>query len=95
MAEHPALTRIRRIAERHNPGKDISLAGIEKVDTNLLDAYISGERVTVRTDYHNGESFVRKGRVSVTLGWKPVLVLMHRRGSRGSSDTLGNSDRVI
>ncbi len=55
----------------------------------------SQERIEVERVYASGNKYVRRGRVGVTSGWKPVFLLMHRRTDRGSSDTLGPNDNVV
>jgi hypothetical protein len=48
----------------------------------------------IRVDSHGGEH-VRTGRVSVTSGWRPAFMLMHRSSDLGSSDVLGADDKII
>lgn len=55
----------------------------------------TGTRIQVTTTYPAPEvPWVRTGTVDVTDGWRPVFLLMHRAGDGGSSDTLGEHDRV-
>ena len=59
--------------------------------------YESGQRVRVVTVYGTGpdrEEYVRTGIVSITTGWRPAFMLMHRSSDHGSSDLLGSSDVV-
>ena len=56
--------------------------------------YFRGPRVEVTTTYDSGETFVRRGRISITTGWKPCLLLMHRTSDIGSWDTLNSNDRI-
>lgn len=92
---HPAIEKIERAAQQRNPGKNVRVTHLENVDPRLLDAYLSGRRVKVARTYHNGAVETRTGTVSVSLGWHPILLLMHRSDQRGSSDTLDSSDRVV
>lgn len=57
--------------------------------------FFQGPRVRVRTTYDNGETYERTGRVSVTTGWRPAFILIHRSSDHGSSDLLGERDRVV
>lgn len=63
-------------------------ASLEGVCSCIQEAYASGLRVRVTTTWTNGEEFTRTGVVSTTTGWRPVFLLMHRRGSLGSWDTI-------
>jgi hypothetical protein len=58
-------------------------------DVDHLTRYFNGPRVEV-----TGPMGVRRGRISITTGWAPSLLLMHREGTVGSSDLLGPEDRV-
>ncbi len=49
----------------------------------------SGQRVKVE-----GPMGVRFGRVSVTTGWRPAFLLMHRQNATGSWDVLARDDVV-
>ena len=57
--------------------------------------YFNGPRVLIETVYSSGTVFRRAGRVSVTTGWRPSLMLMHRSNAIGSGDLLGSNDKVI
>lgn len=92
---HPSRNSIAQRAAHRNPGKQVSMGLIDNVDPALLDAYQGNQRVMVRRTYPNGEVWERTGRVSVSLGWTPVLLLMHRSNQHGSWDTLGADDRVV
>ena len=91
---HPAYQRIMRRAQRLNPDKVISMASIEHIDQELLNAYISGDRVRVETTYKGGQVWTRTGKVGCSGGWSPVLLLIHRSNSSGSSDTMDADDVV-
>lgn len=53
-------------------------------------------RVKIRAYYpDSGETYTRTGRVSVTTGWKPAFLLMHRSNAHGSSDLLTERDEVV
>lgn len=49
-----------------------------------------GQRIEVETC---GE--IKRGRVGVTTGWKPVFILVLRRSDRGSGWVLGKDDKVL
>lgn len=51
----------------------------------------TGERVRVRFAYGREAT----GTIGVTTGWGPVFLLMRRCTSIGSSDTLGDQDRIV
>ncbi|HJT94037.1 MAG TPA: hypothetical protein VJ777_19245, partial [Mycobacterium sp.] len=87
---HPAIARIRKRREQQYHSVDLSL--LERVDPALLDAYDSGQRVKVRPACPGGEAWERTGRVSITTGPTPVLLLIHRSNSIGSWDTLEAGD---
>lgn len=91
MIEHPEIQRIAARAAYRNPGKDVDVEPLRRVDPALLDALVSGQRVRVTNEH--GE--VRTGRVGITTGWVPSLLLMHRSNQDGSSDVLGAGDRVL
>lgn len=56
----------------------------------FIQYFENGQRIEVET---NGE--IKRGRVGVTTGWKPVFLLMLRRSDRGSSWVLGKDDKVL
>ena len=41
-----------------------------------------------------GQYEVRRGRIGITTGWAPALLLLHNATSIGSSDLLGPDDKV-
>ena len=57
--------------------------------------YFNSERVIVETTYRDGVTWRRAGRVSATTGWRPALMLMSTVRSVGSSDLLGENDKVV
>lgn len=71
----------------------------EKWNPNLLAPqfvpHFHGNRIRVRTTYDDGTTFERTGRVSVTTGWMPVFLLVHRSNAYGSWDTLAAEDEVV
>jgi hypothetical protein len=77
-------------ARDHGARADIS--AIAACSPALLDAYDTRQRVKVRNS-RTGD--VRTGIVSRSTGWTPVLLLVHRVGSTGSSDILNGCDEVI
>jgi hypothetical protein len=58
---------------------------------HFVKYYESGERIEIKTAY--GE--VKRGRIGITTGWKPVFLLMSRRNTIGSSETLSRHDKVL
>lgn len=62
--------------------------------SQFVEYFDSGDRIEVTTSYPSGEQWIRRGRVGITSGWKPVFLLMARRNCLGSSDVLGTSDIV-
>jgi hypothetical protein len=77
-------------ARKHGARADIS--AIAACQPSVLAAYASRQRVKVRNS-RTGE--VRTGIVSRSDGWAPVLLLIHRVNTIGSSDTLNGCDEVI
>lgn len=70
-------------------GEQFDPSGLDATHWTIRQAYESGERVEVTTTYANGKTWVRRGRVGVTTGWRPVFILLPRVTSSGSSDVLG------
>jgi hypothetical protein len=60
---------------------------------DLVSAFNDGARYEVDV-YGDGE-VVERGRVSVTTGWAPSFLLMHRRNALGSSTLLDARSRII
>lgn len=69
-------------------GDKFSMADL---DMRFVPYYESGERIKVKSKYGD----VITGTVGVTTGWRPVFLLIRRRNSFGSSDTLGPYDEII
>ena len=90
--QHRAIRTIENRSRLYNPGRAIDTGLIDNVDPRLLDAYETGRRVKV-TDTKTGET--RTGRIGVSMGWTPVLLLLKRSNSHCSSDTLHSSDKVV
>jgi hypothetical protein len=67
---------------------------VEPSTNELQRRYFDASRVEVTTTYESGETYVRRGRISITTGWRPALMLMHTRSASGSSDLLKASDVV-
>ena len=57
--------------------------------------YFNGPRIEVRTTYPDGTTYTRRGRVSISTGKHPVFLLLPRRDSKSSSDTLKDTDEII
>lgn len=67
----------------------------EKFDESDLQQWAirffeSGQRIKVLM---YGEEIT--GTVGVTTGWKPVFILMRKSNSHGSSDTIGESAKLV
>jgi hypothetical protein len=92
-ALYPELER--RIARgKREHGEKFDSSALE--ECHALVARFYGTDTRVRVQYGEGEgAYTRTGRISTTTGWKPAFLLVHRRGSYGSSDVLGPKDRVI
>ena len=54
-------------------------------------AFFRGPRVEVVSP----SGYTRRGVISITGGWQPVLILMHRKGDMGSSDILTTEDVIV
>lgn len=39
--------------------------------------------------------YTRRGMISITTGWQPSLMLVHRRNQSGSSDLLNKDDIIV
>lgn len=61
------------------------------LNPEFIPHFESKERITVQFSY--GER--RRGTIGITTGWKPIFLLMARKDSTGSSDTIGKDDKVI
>jgi hypothetical protein len=53
--------------------------------------FFGGRRVEVVSP----SGYTRRGRISITTGWQPSLMLMHRKGDMGSSDLLDENDVIV
>lgn len=69
-------------------GDKFSMADL---DMRFVPYYESGKRIKVKSEYGD----VITGTVGVSTGWRPVFLLIRRRNSLGSSDTLGPYDEII
>jgi hypothetical protein len=83
MTKYEALI-ARKRAEYGDKFDDSALA------PNLIDAYNSGERITIQSDFWR-----ERGRIGVTSGWRPCFLLMRRISDRGSSYMLKASDTIV
>ncbi len=77
----------RKARQCANEGKTFDPSGLA---AQFVRYFENGQRVEVETC---GE--VKRGRVGVTTGWKPVFILMLRRSDCGSGWTLGANDKVL
>jgi hypothetical protein len=57
--------------------------------------YFNGPRLEISTPYADGTNFVRRGRIGISTGHKPVFLLLPRRDSRGSWDVLNDRDQIV
>lgn len=86
--EHASTSGKRRHGQQFDPADLLAAAHVaEFCGTDV--------RVRVRTEYPGGEVYERTGRVSLTTGWRPAFLLMHRAGAVGSSDVLGPRDQIV
>lgn len=76
-------------------GECFDASDLEAVHPSILAAYESGARVEVTSTYEDGETFTRRGRVSVTTERKPAFLLVHRTSDSGSWDVLFPGDVVV
>ena len=67
---------------------------LDAVHESVRRHFETGNRVEVVTTYGSGETYVRRGRISTTTGWRPSFILMHRVSDIGSGDVLGPNARV-
>ena len=67
---------------------------VEPVTTPEQRYHFNGARVEITTTYANGEQFIRRGRIGITTGWAPALLLVSRRGEIGSYDVLNENDII-
>lgn len=56
------------------------------LDPRFVEFYNNGARIGVR--YEPGSGHVETGTVSVTTGWRPSFILMHRSSDHGSGTLL-------
>jgi len=62
----------------------------------FVGAFNSGYRVEVEFCSSDGKPYeVKRGRIGVTTGWRPVFLLMLTRRSTGSMYTIGPNDRIV
>jgi hypothetical protein len=86
------LQRIREAVEQRH-GDRADLSGVLACDPALIREWGSGRRVRVCRHYASGPH-VRTGLVGMSTGWRPVLLLIHRRTDSGSGDVLGAGDQL-
>jgi hypothetical protein len=91
MADAASVLAQLRVGVTRIHGDDADLSLIEACDPALIVALESQQRVKVCDARGNYE---RTGKVSRSVGPRPVLLLMHRSGDVGSSDVLCAHDRV-
>lgn len=49
----------------------------------------------MRVEVVSPSGYTRRGTISITTGWQPSLMLIHRRGSSGSWDLLHENDIIV
>jgi hypothetical protein len=92
-AHEATVRRIReRVEQQHGTRADLS--AVLACEPALLAEYGTGRRVQVCRHYASGPH-VRTGLVGMSTGWRPVLLLIHRRTDSGSGDVLGPGDRLL
>lgn len=89
---HTMADRIRRGIVQH--GERFDTSDLDAVHPSIRRAYETDQRVEVTRTYDDGTSWVRRGRVSTTTGWRPAFILMARVNSVSSWDVLDLRDRV-
>lgn len=90
---HPKIAEVEYRARRRYPDKNVSVSGLQDCDPLLATYLHTSTRVRVTNLDHPEDT--RTGRVGVSGGWQPVYLLLHRRTSNASSDTLGPRDKVV
>lgn len=75
-------------------GDKLDLSEVEAVSLEIR-RHFQGARIEVGRYVGTDEPFIRRGRVSITTGWRPALMLMSRVDSRGSSDLLTGKDVLL
>ncbi len=86
------VQRIREgVVQRHGDRAD--LTAVLACDPAVIAQWNTGRRVRVCRSYASG-LHVRTGLVGMSTGWRPVLLLIHRRTDSGSGDVLGAGDQL-
>lgn len=65
-------------------------AFVEPVTTPAQRGWFGMGRVEVTS----ASGYVRRGYISATTGWKPSLMLVHRKGSMSGSDLIDCTDAI-
>lgn len=78
-----------RFRVRHGDKLDLS-----DMDGRFAQFYGTGARIGVRW-HADDEGPIEYGTVSVTTGWKPCFLLMHRVGDSGSSTLLDDHVDIV
>ncbi len=65
----------------------------EKLNPAFVTAFNNGDTFRVLADL--GYEKPIWGYIGVTTGWQPVFLLMRRRGSLGSSETISCEDKIV
>lgn len=67
----------------------------DKFDTSELDTrFIEYFHKDIRIKIDNYGT-IEHGTVSVTTGWKPIFLLIHRKSDYGSSTTLSRNQKIL
>ena len=96
MSYHETYGQWEQRAKRKAPivhRRELDLSEIEALDPSVRE-HFGVTRVEVTGTWADGTPNVRRGRISVTTGWRPALILMARANSTGSSDVLRPGDKV-
>lgn len=75
-------------------GEKFDASALEEVSPIVRRFYGQETRVIVERTFSDGSTHRRAGRISVTPGWRPGFLLVHRSSDMGSWDVLSADDRV-
>ena len=66
----------------------------DELASQFIDAFNNGRDYRIQVDFGYGEKPVW-GYVGVTTGWRPIFLLMRRRGQMGSRETLQQHHKIL
>ena len=67
----------------------------ESLAAQFIPAFNNGDRFRVLVDFGYEDEKPVWGYVGVTTGWKPVFLLIRRRGQNGSSEILSTGHKIL